>query len=69
MAYCLRPETIARSEQVHVDVELDGRLTRGQTVVDFGHASDSASRRRDARWATAIDVEVYSDLLEQMLRP
>jgi inosine-uridine nucleoside N-ribohydrolase len=69
LAYCLRPETVTRSEQVHVAVELDGRLTRGQTVVDFGHASDSASRRRDARWATSIDVQVFSELLEEMVRP
>ena len=38
---------------VHVDVELDGTHTRGQTVVDFGHAADSGSRDRTVRWVRA----------------
>ncbi len=38
---------------VHVDVELDGTHTRGQTVVDFDHAADSGSRDRTVRWVRA----------------
>jgi len=37
MAVAIDPSVIVRSERRHVGVELDGRLTRGATVVDWGH--------------------------------
>jgi purine nucleosidase len=35
MAVAIDPAVIKRSERRHVGVELDGRLTRGATVVDW----------------------------------
>lgn len=37
MAVAIDPSVVVRSERRHVGVELDGRLTRGATVVDWGH--------------------------------
>jgi len=37
VAIAMDGRLVAESSQVHVDVELAGALTRGQTVVDFGH--------------------------------
>ncbi|RDS82934.1 nucleoside hydrolase [Dyella monticola] len=37
MAVAIDPTVVRRSEQRHVGVELDGRLTRGATVVDWAH--------------------------------
>lgn len=36
MAVAIDVSVVARSERCHVGVELDGRLTRGATVVDWG---------------------------------
>jgi purine nucleosidase len=36
MAVAIDPSVALRSERRHVGVELDGRLTRGATVVDWG---------------------------------
>jgi purine nucleosidase len=36
MAVAIDPSVVLRSERRHVGVELDGRLTRGATVVDWG---------------------------------
>jgi purine nucleosidase len=36
MAVAIDPTVVARSQRRHVAVELDGRLTRGATVVDWG---------------------------------
>jgi purine nucleosidase len=45
MAVAIDPTIITRSEERHVAVELDGRLTRGATVVDWagrlGHAANA----------------------------
>eukprot|EP00606_Chrysophyceae_sp_TOSAG23-5_P001173 GSChrysophyteH2.ASY1.ANO1.985.1 assembled CDS len=51
---------------VHVDVELDGTHTRGQTVVDFGHCYDGVSRARYVRWVTQVDVAVYVDMFTRL---
>ena len=37
MAVAIDPSVVVRSERRHVGVELDGRLTRGATVVDWGN--------------------------------
>jgi purine nucleosidase len=37
MAVAIDPSVVVRSERRHVGVELDGRLTRGATVVDWNN--------------------------------
>ena len=51
---------------VHVDVELQGTHTRGQTVVDFGHCYDGVTRCRTVRWVTKVDVNVYVNMLSRL---
>ena len=65
----LRPEMVLSSELVHVDVETQGTHTRGQTVVDWGHASDSDNRTRRVRWVTSVDMPLLTRMLEQALLP
>lgn len=37
LAVTLEPEIVLRSERHYVEIELAGKLTRGQTVVDWYH--------------------------------
>jgi len=67
VAVALVPEMILSSEYVHVDVETAGELTRGQTVVDWGHASDSADRPRTVQWVTSIEPATLTRLLQETL--
>jgi len=46
-------------ERVHVEVELEGKLTRGMTVVDAGHCYDGVLRTRLVRWVTKINQDKY----------
>ena len=63
MAMVLRPEIVLRASNVHVEVELAGTMTRGQTVVDWGTCFDGVHRAKHVRWVEEVDVE----LLYQML--
>ncbi|CAE7939083.1 NSNH [Symbiodinium sp. KB8] len=64
MAMALRPEIIQRASEVHVEIELGGAITRGQTVVDWGTCFDGVHRPKHVRWVEEVDVE----MLYQMLR-
>ena len=51
---------------VHIDVECDGALTRGQTVVDFGHCYDGVNRSRNIQWVTSIDEDAYIAMFRKL---
>jgi len=42
LAVALQPDIVTRAEDRHVAIELDGKLTRGMTVVDWENRSNSA---------------------------
>eukprot|EP00747_Dinoflagellata_sp_TGD_P190274 gnl/TRDRNA2_/TRDRNA2_51720_c0_seq2.p1 gnl/TRDRNA2_/TRDRNA2_51720_c0~~gnl/TRDRNA2_/TRDRNA2_51720_c0_seq2.p1 ORF type:complete len:178 (-),score=26.31 gnl/TRDRNA2_/TRDRNA2_51720_c0_seq2:69-602(-) len=58
-----REEVACEILAVHVDVELDGRLTRGQTVVDYGHCFDGVIRPRNVQWVTTLNLNAYHRML------
>ena len=62
----LNPDAILESKRVHVDVELDGTLTRGQTVLDFGHAYDGLERPKTVEWVTKIDLDRYCEAFKSL---
>lgn len=68
MAVALDPTILQSARRVHVDVELHGTLTRGQTVVDWG-CFDGVERRPNCAWVTAVDVGRFSQLLETAVIP
>ena len=53
---------------VHVAVELNGTLTRGTTVVDFGHSYDLEPRDRTVRWITAVNTDVYANAFKRLFQ-
>ena len=61
MAVAIDPSLVVRSERRHVAVELDGRLTRGATVVDWherlGHPANAN-----------VILELYQDRFGAMVR-
>jgi len=67
MALALRPDVSKRSANVHVDVELQGSITRGQTVLDWGHCFEGIQRQKDVSWVMELDNSRYIELLRQML--
>ena len=61
MAVALEPGIVTRAERRHVAVELGGRLTRGQTTVDwFGFGGEPPN--------VDVVLELDGDRLWQMLR-
>lgn len=64
MAVAVRPELVTHAEVLPVAVELDGRLTRGATVVDWQRRSDQAS---NARIVQAVDQSGFQDLVAAAL--
>lgn len=68
MALALSPDVSKRCAHVHVDVELQGSMTRGQTVLDWGHCFDGIQRQKDVSWVMEIDSRCYIELLRQMLQ-
>jgi len=61
MAVALAPDIVTRSERRHVAVELAGRLTRGQTTVDwFGLGGEKPG--------TEVVLELDGDRFWEMLR-
>jgi purine nucleosidase len=64
MAVALDPGIVTRSEQRHVAVELDGRLTRGATVVDWMGRLD---RPANARIVMDVDQARFAALVRRAL--
>jgi purine nucleosidase len=64
MAVALEPAIVLRSELRFVEVELSGRSTRGQTVVDW---FDLYGRLPNANLVQEIDRERFWELMKQSL--
>ncbi|CAE8673619.1 unnamed protein product, partial [Polarella glacialis] len=65
VAIALKPEVVRKSCDVHVEVELKGDITRGQTVVDWGTSCEGAGRQRRVCWAEELDVEMFCQMLRE----
>jgi purine nucleosidase len=64
MAVAIDPRMIVRSEQRHVAIELDGRLTRGATVVDW---AQRLGRPANARIVLEVDQTRFAALVRGAL--
>lgn len=64
MAVALEPDIVASSETHHVAVELDGRLTRGATVVDW---NDRCGGEANAQIVLAVDQGRFENLARAAL--
>ncbi len=64
MAVALQPELIKQSQFRHVEVELNGRRTRGQTVVNYTNYVEHAP---NVHIVTEIDMDGVYRLYQQML--
>jgi purine nucleosidase len=66
MAVALNPsELIKSSEQVNVEIELHGTLTRGQTVVDWG-CFDGVNRVKNCDWIMEINDSYLYNMFERI---
>jgi inosine-uridine nucleoside N-ribohydrolase len=68
MVAALYPHLILETEKVHVEVELCGEMTRGQTILDYGHCYDGIERPKLIDWVTKVDTEAYISLLEILVK-
>ncbi|HUB89101.1 MAG TPA: nucleoside hydrolase [Dyella sp.] len=64
MAVAIDPSVIRRSERHRVGVELDGRLTRGATVVDWG---DRLGRQAQAQVVLELDQPKFAGMVRRAL--
>ncbi len=64
MAVALEPGIVRRAEARHVAVEIDGRLTRGATVVDWG---DRLGKPANAQIVLEVDQARFEALLASAL--
>lgn len=64
MAVAIDPAVVLRSERRHVAVELDGRLTRGATVVDW---RNRLGRPANANVILELDQARFAGLVRQAL--
>jgi purine nucleosidase len=64
MAVALDPAIVTRSERRHVAVELDGRLTRGATVVDW---SRRLGKPANARIVLDVDQARFAAMVRHAL--
>lgn len=64
MAVALDPECVVRAESHHIDVELDGGLTRGATVVDW---EDRLGRPANARIVLEVDQARFAAMARRAL--
>lgn len=64
MAVAIDPSIVVRSERRHVAVELDGRLTRGATVVDW---AGRLKRLANANIALEIDAGRFAVMVRRAL--
>jgi purine nucleosidase len=65
LAVMLEPDIVQRAERRHVAVELHGRLTRGQTVVDW---TERGGRPANATIVQEVDRARFAQLLENGLK-
>ena len=66
MAYFLDPSIETEKACVHVEVELKSSLTKGQTVIDWGHCFDGIERPKNVKWITKINKEIFLEMLEKI---
>ena len=64
MAVALEPDIVTKSEKHYVAVELNGRLTRGQTIVDW---EDRTGQSPNAKIMTALNGQRLFTLVNQAL--
>lgn len=64
MAVAIDPSIVTRSETRHVAVELDGRLTRGATVVDW---ADRLKRPANANIVLELDAARFAGMVRRAL--
>jgi purine nucleosidase len=64
MAVAIDPSIVTRAERRHVAVELDGRLTRGATVVDW---ADRLKRPANANIVLEVDAERFGAMVRRAL--
>lgn len=65
LAVALEPDIVRRAETRYVEVELAGRFTRGQTVVDW---YDLTGRPHNANLVLEVDRERFWELMKLSLR-
>lgn len=65
MAVAIEPSIVMKSETHHVRVELNGRHTRGQTIVDW---KDRSGEEANANIILEVNTERFFELMEQGLR-
>jgi purine nucleosidase len=64
MAVALDPDMVTRAETRHVAIELDGRLTRGATVVDW---HGRLGGKPNARIVLEVDQDRFGELIARAL--
>jgi purine nucleosidase len=64
MAVAIDPSIVTRVEERHVAVEMDGRLTRGATVVDWSHR---LGRPANARIVMEVDQARFGAMVRRAL--
>lgn len=64
IAYLLEPD-LFQSKKVNVTVELNGKYTRGETVVDHWQISE---RETNVDWAYIVDADAFFKLLIRYLK-
>jgi len=65
MACFLDPSIETERERVHVEVELQSSLTRGQTVIDWG-LQHYIKRPKNVKWITNINQDILVRMLEKI---
>ena len=53
-------------EKCHVDVELQGKHTRGATICDFGHCYDKVRRDRRIIWVDKCDSRLLIEMFKSI---
>jgi len=64
IAVALQPDLVTRAEDHHIAIEIDGRLTRGATVVDWENRSGHAA---NTRIVLAVDQARFEALVASAL--
>lgn len=64
LAVMLEPEIVQRYEMQYIEIELAGKLTRGQTVIDWDHLT---GKPPNTQVVLEIDRERFWELMKQSL--